>query len=221
MISTRVHCFGPLRFALINSCCALMPPIRVISCSMMPRSRLRQSPGGPFLVSGVSPRTRDTGLTHSSEMPFMSMAVNKYMAKQCPTHLHSTFVMRRGVVDRVHRDCRNGPTHSSIVALTESKPGEGLLVQDSVGSTCLSFRGRELIGTVFSLEQPFIFDARKRLHAGYILPTTVASSRITLVTFASIHCSTLSDPVRCSLLRLGFPVPSLTAIQRALYGCDR
>ena len=69
----------------------------------MPRSHLRQSPAGPFLVSGVSPRSPDTGLTHSSEMPFMSMAVYKYMAKQCPSHLYSTCVSRRGVVDHVQR----------------------------------------------------------------------------------------------------------------------
>ena len=27
-------------------------------------------------------------------MPFVSMAVNKFMARQCPTHLYSTFAIR-------------------------------------------------------------------------------------------------------------------------------
>ena len=75
-------------------------------------------------------------------------------------------------------------------------------------------------GQSSTLSSLLIFDARKRLHAGYILPSSVASSRISLVTFASIHCSTLSDPVRCSLLQLGFPIPSYEVIQPTLYGCN-
>ena len=178
---------------------------------MMPNSHLHSAPAGPYLVSGVSPRSPDTCLTHSSE---------KYMAKLRPTHLYSTLVICRGVVDRVHRDCRNGPTPSCIVALTDCKQGEGLWVQDSDGQTRLPFQGRELTGKVCNIDQPLTFDARKLLHAGHILPSTEARSRVTLVTFASIHCCTLSEPVRCSLLQLGFPIPSESAIKRALYGCS-
>ena len=75
-------------------------------------------------------------------------------------------------------------------------------------------------GQSSTLSSLLIFDARKRFHEGYILPSSVASSRISLVTFASIHCSTLSDPVRCSLLQLGFPIPSYEVIQPILYGCN-
>ena len=46
------------------------------------------------------------------------------------------------------------------------------------------------------------------------------ASRVTLVTFTSIHAGTLSEFVRSQLLRLGFPIPSPQAIGRALYGPD-
>ena len=84
----------------------------------------------------------------------------------------------------------------------------------------MTFHGREQAGKVCNIDQPLTFDARKRLHAGHILPSTDASSRVTLVTFASIHCCTLSEPIRRPLLQLGFPIPSADAIKRALYGCS-
>ena len=102
--------------------------------SSLPRTHLKRSASGPFLVSGVSPRSQDTGLTHSKDMPCMCMVINKFMAKHCPSHLYSTFVIRRGGVTHVHRDCRNGPLPSSAVCLTPCHQGDGLWLQDSVGS---------------------------------------------------------------------------------------
>ena len=170
------------------------------------------------VVSGVSPRGPDTGLNHSHDMPFMCMAVNKFMASICPTHLHSSFILRRGCVSTVHRDYRNGPSPSCIIALTPCLPGEGLWVRDVAGNIPLPFKGQELLGTVRNISEPFIFDARNRLHAGLILPGSDPDDRVTLVTFTSIHCCTLSIHVRQSLLNLGFPIPSEAAIKRALHG---
>ena len=185
---------------------------------MLPKSYLRNTTHGTHVVSGASPRSPDTGLNHSHDMPFMTMAVNKFMASMCPTHLYSSFVLRRGCVAEVHRDYRNGPNPSCIIALTPCLPGEGLWVRDIAGNVSLSFKGQELLGTVRHIEEPFIFDARNRLHAGFMLPESNPESRVTLVTFTSIHCCTLSTHVRQSLLNLGFPVPSEAAIKRALYG---
>ena len=188
--------------------------------SSLPRTHLKRSVSGPFLVSGVSPRSQDTPLTHSKDMPFMCMAINKFMAKQCPSHLYSTFVIRRGGVTHVHRDCRNGPLLSSAVCLTPCHQGDGLWLQDSVGSVERTYRGQTVFGTVFNLNDTVFFDARKRLHAGFVAGESHLASRVTLVTFTSIHAGTLSEFVRSQLLRLGFPIPSPQAIGRALYGPD-
>ena len=188
--------------------------------SSLPRTHLKRSASGPFLVSGVSPRSQDTGLTHSKDMPFMCMVINKFMAKHCPSHLYSTFVIRRGGVTHVHRDCRNGPLPSSAVCLTPCHQGDGLWLQDSVGSVERTYRGQTVLGTVFDLSDTVFFDARKRLHAGFVSVESHLASRVTLVTFISIHAGTLSEEVRGQLLRLGFPIPSPQAIRRALYGQD-
>ena len=73
---------------------------------------------------------------------------------------------------------------------------------------------------MFDLSDTVFFDARKRLHAGFVSVESHLSSRVTLVTFISIHAGTLSEEVRGQLLRLGFPIPSPQAIRRALYGQD-
>ena len=148
----------------------------------------------------------------------MSMATNKFMARQCPTHLYSAFVIRRGGITTVHRDCRNGPLPSSILSLSFYRQGEGLWLHDPVGSTLLPYRGKTLPGTIFNVNTPLFFDARKRLHAGFVLPAADVESRVSLVTFTSLHAGTLSEAVRRPLLQLGFPIPSSQAIQRALFG---
>ena len=85
----------------------------------------------------------------------------------------------------------------------------------------LAFKGRTILGTVRDITQPFIFDARKRLHAGFILPGSDPADRITLVAAASLHCCTLSDLVRSSLLRLGFPMLRPTPPPPAYVGRSR
>ena len=186
-------------------------------CSL-PRTHLKRSASGPFLVSGVSPPSQDIdiGLAHSNDMPFMCMAVNKFMAKHCPSHLYSTFVIRRGGVTHVHRDCRNWPLPSSALSLTPCRQGDGLWIQDSVGSVERTYRGQTVLGTVFDLSDTVFFDARKPLHAGFASVESHLASRVTLVTFTSIHAGTLSEHVKGPLLQLGFP----QAIRRALYGQD-
>ena len=106
------------------------------------------------------------------------------------------------------------------MCLTPCHQGDGLWLQDSVGSVERTYRGQTVLGTVFDLSDTVFFDARKRLHAGFVSVEARLASSVTLVTFTSIHAGTLSEEVRGQLLRLGFPIPSPQAIRRALYGQD-
>ena len=85
--------------------------------------------------------------------------------------------------------------------------GDGLWLQDSVGSVERTYRGQTVFGTVFNLNDTVFFDARKRLHAGFVAGESHLASRVTLVTFTSIHAGTLSEFVRSQVVAFGFPHP--------------
>ena len=69
-------------------------------------------------------------------------------------------------------------------------------------------RGFRLQGTVLSTEEPVIFDARRRLHAGYVPePLERAADRVVLVAFCTITASALHLEIVPRLRELGFPLP--------------
>ena len=82
---------------------------------MMPRSYLRRQGDADsgctlrYIVSGASPRSSGDVLSHCTENPYFTLVVNKFLQSIAPLHRFSTYVIRAGCVDRVHRDVCNGP----------------------------------------------------------------------------------------------------------------
>ena len=60
------------------------------------------------------------------------------------------------------------------------------------------------------LTRRFIFDARKRLHAGHVGHPDRADSRVVLVAFTTLNAPQLDLVPISKLLGLGFPLPSKT-----------
>ena len=103
---------------------------------MIPRSMLKRGEGGStYVVGGASPRCRESLLTLSIDLPYFNFVVNKYIHWVAPVHLFTTFVLRRGAVDKPHRDTRNAPLPSLVQAFsTPSWDHDGLWVQDVMGT---------------------------------------------------------------------------------------
>ena len=123
--------------------------------------------------------------------PYMTMLVNRFIHSFSPQHPYSSWVLRKGSMQKPHRDIRNGPFDSWIISLSPSKPSDGLWVADRVGTTCKQHQGKDLLGTVLSLDKPKTFNARKLLHAGHVQDTRDAQDRIVLVAFSTLNAASL------------------------------
>ena len=182
----------------------------------LPRSLFRRTDGGDggpstsFVVGGVNPRSSTLPLHLCSSHPHFVRAVTSYIKGACPNHKFSTFVIRRGCSGRVHRDCKNGPCPSLVVGLNDKLEGEGLWIHDKVGTCIKRHLDQDLLGTVVSIRAPFVFDARKTLHAGHLLDASLASFRVVLVAFTTINARFTAPRVRVQLEDLGFPLPAAT-----------
>ena len=91
--------------------------------------------------------------------------------------------------------------------------------RDPVGTIAKQHLDQTVLGRVQSIRMPFVFDARRLLHAGYVADPTRCQERLVLVAFCTLHVSTFSDAIRSRLFGLGFNVPSKAACHIALHGC--
>ena len=180
----------------------------------LPRSLYRRTDGGDgvtptsFVVGGVNPRSSSLPLHLCSSHPYFVRAVTRYINEACPSHKYSTFVIRRGCSGRIHRDCKNGPCPSLVVGLNDQLEGEGLWIHDKVGTCMKRHLDQDLRGTVVPIQVPFVFDARKTLHAGHLPDTSLAPLRVVLVAFTTLNAKFTSPRVRVQLEDLGFPLPA-------------
>ena len=188
---------------------------------LIPRSMFKRGNNGScYVVGGASPRCRDSLLTLSIDLPYFNFAVNKYLCWAAPNHKYTTFVLRRGAIEAPHRDTRNAPFPSLVQAFTTPNWNtDGLWVQDPVGTIAKQHLDQTVLGRVQSIRMPFVFDARRLLHAGYVADPTRCQERLVLVAFCTLHVSTFSDAIRSRLFGLGFNVPSKAACHIALHGC--
>ena len=160
----------------------------------LPRSLYRRTDGGDgvpptsFVVGGVNPRSSSLPLHLCSSHPYFVRAVTRYIKEACPSHKYSTFVIRRGCSGRIHRDCKNGPCPSLVVGLNDQLEGEGLWIHDKVGTCMKRHLDQDLWGTVVPIQAPFVFDARKTLHAGHLSDTSLAPLRGSVGGFYHSQC---------------------------------
>ena len=180
----------------------------------LPRSLYRRTDGGDggystsFVVGGVNPRSSSLPLHLCSSHPCFVRTVTRFIKAACPGHKFSTFVLRRGCSGRIHRDCKNGPCPSLLIGLNDQLEGDGLWIHDKVGSCMKRHLGQDLWGTVVPIQTPFVFDARKTLHAGHLSDATLAPFRVVLVAFTTLNARFASPVVRANLEDLGFPLPT-------------
>ena len=180
----------------------------------LPRSLYRRADGGDgvystsFVVGGISPRSSSLPLHLCISHPNFVRTVTKFVKAACPEHKFSTFVLRRGCSGRIHRDCKNGPCPSLLIGLNDQLEGDGLWIHDKVGSCMKRHLDQDLWGTVVPIQAPFVFDARKTLHAGHLSDATLAPSRVVLVAFTTLNARFASPVVRANLEELGFPLPT-------------
>ena len=188
---------------------------------MIPRSMLKRGDrGSTYVVGGASPRCRESLLTCSIDLPYFNFIVNKYIHWVAPAHLFTTFVLRRGAVDKPHRDTRNAPFPSLVQAFrTPCWDNDGLWVQDFMGTVMKTHLNEPVLGRVQPLRMPYIFDARRLLHAGHVHDEQRMLERFTLVAFCTLHTSTLSVAMQSRLYGLGFNVPTARECYLALHGC--
>ena len=187
---------------------------------MFPRFMLKRGEGScSYIVGGASPRCRESLLTLSIDLPYFCFVVNKYLYWAAPAHKYTTFVLRRGAVDKPHRDTRNAPFPSLVQAFrTPCWERDGLWVQDALGTVTKHHLNEPVVGRIQPLRMPYVFDARRHLHAGHVHDPSRVSERLVLVAFSTIHTSTLSEAMRSRLFGLGFNVPSPYECYVALHG---
>ena len=187
---------------------------------LMPRSMFKRgSNGSRYIVGGASPRCRESLLTLSIDLPYFNFAINKYLCWAAPNHKYTTFVLRKGAVEVPHRDTRNAPFPSLVQAFTTPNwDTDGLWVQDPAGTIPKQHLDQTIMGRVQPLRLPFVFDARRLLHAGHVGDPTRCQERLVLVAFCTLHVSTLSVATRSRLFGLGFNVPSVAECHVALHG---
>ena len=187
---------------------------------LMPRSLFKRGYNGSrYVVGGSSPRCRESLLTLSIDLPYFNFAVNKYICWAAPSHKYTTFVLRTGTVEEPHRDTRNAPFPSLVQAFkTPNWHKDGLWVQDPAGTVPKTHQEQPIMGRIQPLRMPYIFDARRLLHAGHVEDPSKRHERLVLVAFCTIHVSTLSVATRSRLFGLGFNVPSAEECHLALHG---
>ena len=185
----------------------------------LPRSRLRRgSDRSMYIVCGANSRCTNSVLTQCVDTPYFCMAVNRFIRSWSPMHPYSTWTLKQGCRDTLHRDTRNGPTDSWLMCLTPCEPEEGLWIADHIGGVYKRHRGEELAGSVLNLCQPVTFPARRNLHAGHVSDPSRAQSRVVLIAFSTLNAATVSPQVRQQLVDLGFHVPSRALLREATHG---
>ena len=81
--------------------------------------------------------------------------------------------------------------------------------------------GTSVLGRVINIDKPYLLNARKQLHAGFIPPGASTESRVVLVAFDSINIGSLSVGVLEELhfTRLGSgSIRNQTSVRRSLRG---
>ena len=91
-------------------------------------------------------------------------------------------------------------------------------MQDPVGTVPKQHLNQTIMGRVQPLMMPFVFDARRLLHAGHVDDVTRTHERLVLVAFCTLHTSTLSEMMKSRLYGLGFNVPTHVECHVALHG---
>ena len=193
----------------------------ILKClELIPRSHLKQGPeGSQYVVGGSNPRSRYEVVTHSKNMPCFNMLVCRFVRHLAPQHKFTTYVVRIGAIDKPHRDVRNAPLPTLLIALKTPQPEkDGLWVQDVHGPVTKHHQGLELKGTVLSLAEPLLFQPRSFLHAGHVHDMRQKHERVILVAFCTLHASVLHWETREQLQALGFPLPTQAELYRALHG---
>ena len=155
----------------------------------------------------MNPRSSSALLNLCNSSPHFVRIVTKFIHQIAPNHKFSTFVLRQGCFGKVHRDMKNGTCPSLVVNLFKGSEGDGLWIHDIMGSHYKQHFTKHLPGTVVPLEEPFIFDARKVLHAGHVASRETAPSRVILVAFTTLHACRVEPRVTRVLQDLGFPLP--------------
>ena len=143
-------------------------------------------------------------------MPFFTLAITKMLAHVAPDFRFTSCIILKGCKSQPHRDQNNGGDQSLIMQLSTPIPGAGLWVADPCGEVPLIHLGATVHGRVVNIDEPYIFNARKQLHAGFLPPETSSESRVVLVAFDSINIGSLSVGVREELRALGFRVNTKT-----------
>ena len=186
---------------------------------LVPRRLMKHCLTGRFFVTGASPRGRNITLSHSLEMPLMTLVLNRFLKSRAPHCRYTTIAVREGCVSEPHRDSRNGPLKACVLGLTPQTPCEGIWVQDSRGQIFKQFQGRPIAGTVHGIEEPFFFESRRLLHAGHCGTShhSEGRRRVIMVAFCTLHASTMDPVTREGLLELGFALPTVEEIQTAVF----
>ena len=176
----------------------------------MPQSfRKRDKDGLSYVVGGANPRNKGLLLSHSIDVPLFNCVVARFLRSIAPNLAFTTYVIREGCRSEPHRDTNNGPYPSLVVGLTPPSPGSGLWIQDWAGPVAMLSKGFRLQGTVLNIDEPVIFDARRRLHAGYVSePLARASDRVVLVAFCTMTAPALDMEIIPKLRSLGFSLPT-------------
>ena len=194
----------------------------LLNClELIPRSHIKTGPeGSQYVVGGCNPRSRYEKVTHSRTLPFFNMLVCRYLRHLAPQHRFTTYVVRFGAIERPHRDVRNAPLPTLLVALKTPEPNkDGLWVQDVLhGCVIKDHHGSALKGTVLSIEDPLLFQPRSFLHAGHVHDLTKKNERVVLVAFSTLHASVLHWEAQEKLQALGFPLPTQAELFRAVHG---
>ena len=193
----------------------------ILQClALLPRTHLKPGPeGSSFVIGGSSPRSRYDVVAHSRNLPFFNLLVTRYIRSIAPKHTFTSYILRIGAIDKPHRDVRNAPIPSLIIALSTPDPDkDGLWIQDIHGPVAKQHLGASIRGTVLPLNQPLLFQPRSFLHAGHVHDMARVRERVILVAFSTLHASVLHWDTRNQLSALGFCLPSTSELYKALHG---
>ena len=175
--------------------------------NLIPTSHLRRSSktGSRYFGIGASPRNFGALFAFSHDMPFFTLVITKMLAHVAPDFRFTSCIILRGCKSQPHRDQNNGGDQSLIMQISTPIPGADC-GYDPCGDVPLIHLGATVHGRVINIDKPYLFNARKQLHAGFLPPCTSSESRVVLVAFGSINIGSLSVGVREELRALGFRV---------------
>ena len=88
-------------------------------------------------------------------------------------------------------------------------------IQDPLGDVSLSYLGTQIARKVVSIDRPYLLNAWKFLHAGYVPPNVDAGGRVVLVAVSSINIGSLEQDVIEELMLLGFRINTETDLKEA------